>query len=77
MEALADFGTVGIYGYSTFTVAIYRVWFGLFNREAATELASVLLVLTFGLLLMERVFARSGTLFPNRGQRPACCTPGH
>jgi iron(III) transport system permease protein len=54
MEALADFGTVGIYGYSTFTVAIYRVWFGLFNREAATELASVLLCFTFGLLLIER-----------------------
>jgi iron(III) transport system permease protein len=54
MEALADFGTVGVYGYSTFTVAIYRVWFGLFNREAATELASVLLGFTFGLLLLER-----------------------
>jgi iron(III) transport system permease protein len=54
MEALADFGTVGIYGYSTFTVAIYRVWFGLFNREAATELASVLLCFTCGLLLLER-----------------------
>jgi iron(III) transport system permease protein len=54
MEALADFGTVGIYGYSTFTVAIYRVWFGLFNREAATELAGVLLCFTFGILLLER-----------------------
>jgi iron(III) transport system permease protein len=54
MEALADFGTVGIYGYSTFTVAIYRVWFGLFNRDAATELASVLLCFTFGLLILER-----------------------
>jgi iron(III) transport system permease protein len=54
MEALADFGTVGVYGFSTFTVAIYRVWFGLFNREAATELASVLLGFTFGLLLLER-----------------------
>jgi iron(III) transport system permease protein len=54
MEALSDFGTVGVYGYSTFTVAIYRVWFGLFNREAATELASVLLGFTFGLLFLER-----------------------
>jgi iron(III) transport system permease protein len=54
MEVLADFGTVTIYGYSTFTVAIYRVWFGLFNRQAATELASVLLLFTFGLYLLER-----------------------
>jgi iron(III) transport system permease protein len=55
METLADFGTVSIYGYSTFTVAIYRVWFGLFSRKAATELAAVLLFLTFGLYLLERV----------------------
>jgi iron(III) transport system permease protein len=31
------------------------VWFGLFNREAATELASILLCFTFGLLLLERL----------------------
>ncbi|MBI3325544.1 MAG: iron ABC transporter permease [Nitrospinae bacterium] len=54
MEALADFGTVAIYGYSTFTVAIYRVWFGMFNRGAATELASVLMFFTLGLYLLER-----------------------
>ena len=35
MEALADFGTVAIFNYTTFTVAIYRVWFGLFDRHAA------------------------------------------
>jgi iron(III) transport system permease protein len=54
MEALADFGTVAIYGYNTFTVAIYRVWFGMFNRSAATELATLLLILTLGLLALER-----------------------
>ena len=77
MEALADFGTVGVYGYSTFTVAIYRVWFGLFNREAATELASVLLVLTFGLLFIGAVFARSRTLLPDRGLSSILFHPGH
>jgi iron(III) transport system permease protein len=67
MEALADFGTVGIYGYSTFTVAIYRVWFGLFNREAATELASVLLLFTFGLLLLERRMRGRAHFFQTEG----------
>lgn len=67
MEALADFGTVGIYGYSTFTVAIYRVWFGLFNREAATELASVLLCFTFGLLFLERFMRRRGRFSQTEG----------
>ena len=54
MEALADFGTVAIYGYSSFTVAIYRVWFGMFDRHAATELATLLLLFTFGLYWLER-----------------------
>ena len=54
MEALADFGTVAIYGFETFTVAIYRVWFGLFDRGAATELASLLLLFTLTLYLLER-----------------------
>jgi iron(III) transport system permease protein len=81
MEALADFGTVGIYGYSTFTVAIYRVWFGLFNRQAATELASVLLCFTFGLLLLERHMrgrARfSQTMGSVRSVAPRLLTGGH
>ncbi|MGH7352331.1 MAG: ABC transporter permease, partial [Candidatus Methylomirabilales bacterium] len=54
MEVLADFGTVAIYGYNTFTVAIYRVWFGLFNRQAATELASLLLLFTGAVYVLER-----------------------
>ncbi len=54
METLADFGTVAIYGFDTFTVAIYRVWFGLFERGAATQLASLLLFFTLTLYLLER-----------------------
>ncbi|HEV8308314.1 MAG TPA: iron ABC transporter permease [Methylomirabilota bacterium] len=65
MEALADFGTVAIFNYSTFTVAIYRVWFGLFNRHAATELASVLVLFTLGLSLAERAL-RGGARFDRR-----------
>jgi iron(III) transport system permease protein len=68
MEALADFGTVAIYGYSTFTVAIYRVWFGLFDRGAATELASLLLCFTFGLLLLERLARRRARFSQTEGR---------
>src|SRR3990167_3370181 len=35
MEALADFGTVATFGYRTLTEAIYRVWYGMFDRQAA------------------------------------------
>lgn len=72
MEALADFGTVAIFGYSTFTVAIYRVWFGMFNRRAATELASLLLLFTFGLYLLERAVRGRARFYQTEGTvRPA------
>jgi iron(III) transport system permease protein len=54
MEALADFGTVATFGYRTLTEAIYRVWYGMFDRVAASQLASLLLLLALGLLVLER-----------------------
>ena len=54
MEALADFGTVSTFGYRTLTEAIYRVWNGMFDRVAATQLASLLLLLVLTLLVLER-----------------------
>jgi iron(III) transport system permease protein len=54
MEALADFGTVATFGYRTLTEGIYRVWYGMFDRAAATQLASLLLLFALGLLVLER-----------------------
>jgi iron(III) transport system permease protein len=67
MEALADFGTVAIFNYSTFTVAIYRVWFGLFDRVAATQLASLLLVFTCTLYLLERTLRGRARFYQTEG----------
>ncbi|MBI1735095.1 MAG: iron ABC transporter permease [Candidatus Rokubacteria bacterium] len=54
MEALADFGTVSTFGYRTLTEGVYRVWYGMFDRVAATQLATLLLFVALGLLLVER-----------------------
>lgn len=54
MEALADFGTVATFGYRTLTESIYRVWYGMFDRAAAAQLASLLLLFALGLLGLER-----------------------
>jgi len=54
METLNDFGTVQYFGVDTFTTGIYRTWFAMGDRAAATQLAAVLLVLVFGLLALER-----------------------
>jgi iron(III) transport system permease protein len=54
METLADFGAVSVFNYNTFTTAIYKAWFGLFNLQAAAQLASLLMLFVLVALLLER-----------------------
>jgi iron(III) transport system permease protein len=74
MEALADFGTVATFGYRTLTEAIYRVWYSMFDRTAATQLASGLMCFALGLLLMERT-SRGRARFTETYRRGANVTP--
>lgn len=55
MEALADFGAVNLLNYRAMTDAIYRVWYGTFDRAGALHLASVLVTFTFTLVALERL----------------------
>ncbi|MBT8132159.1 MAG: iron ABC transporter permease [Gammaproteobacteria bacterium] len=54
METLADFGTVSVFNYDTFTTAIYQAWFSLFSINSALQLAFFLLLLVFLLIGLER-----------------------
>ncbi len=54
METLADFGTVATFNYDTFTTAIYKAWFALFNLKAASQLASLLVMAVLALALFEQ-----------------------
>jgi iron(III) transport system permease protein len=74
MEALADFGTVATFGYRTLTEAIYRVWYGMFDRLAATQLASVLLLFALALLLLERR-SRGRARFTQAGRGASAVEP--
>ncbi len=56
MEALADFGAVAVFNYDTFTTAIYKAWFGLFDLHSAAQLASILLTFVLVVLVIERRF---------------------
>jgi iron(III) transport system permease protein len=62
METLADFGAVSIFNYDTFATTIYKAWFGLFSISAASQLASLLILFVFILLLMEQ-YATSRTRY--------------
>ena len=73
METLADFGTVSLFGYPSFTVSVYRVWFGMFDRVAAGQLATVLLIFAGALLALER-WGRRGAAFTGAPGRIAART---
>lgn len=52
METVADFGAVAVFNVNTFTTAIYKVWFSLYNLDAAAQLASLLvMVVLIGVML--------------------------
>jgi len=54
METLADFGTVAVFNYDTFTTAIYKAWYSLFSLPAAAQLASVLIVFVLIVVVIEQ-----------------------
>ncbi|MEM7283273.1 MAG: iron ABC transporter permease [Pseudomonadota bacterium] len=54
METLADFGTVAVFNFDTFTTAIYKSWFGLFSVSGAMQLASLLMLFVLLILLTEK-----------------------
>ncbi len=66
METLADFGTVAVFNYNTFTTAIYKSWFSLFSLSAALQLSSVLILLVLTAVLVERRM-RANANYTDRG----------
>ena len=68
METLNDFGTVEFFSVPTFTTGIYRTWFGMGERLAASQLAIVLLCFIFGLIALERVSRQQQRYYQNAGQ---------
>jgi len=54
MEALTDIGAVRFLNFPTITDGIFRVWLGMGERNAAVELAGVLLLFALVVILFER-----------------------
>ncbi|WP_229442989.1 ABC transporter permease [Massilia psychrophila] len=70
METLADYGAVSYFGVQTFTTGIYRAWFSLGDRQAASQLAAALLGFVGLLLLLEHA-SRGRARFDVSGSRHA------
>ncbi len=54
MEALADYGAVSYLGVDTFTVSIYKTWFGADQKPAALALVAAMLLVVALLLAMQK-----------------------
>ena len=66
METLADFGTVSIFNYDTFTTAIYKTWFGMFSFSTASQLASLLILIVLVIIVTEQRFRQRMRFSENR-----------
>lgn len=53
LYTLSDFGAVSILRFNTFTLSIYNAYQGLFDRSLAAALATILVLLTIGWILLE------------------------
>jgi len=73
METLNDFGTVQYFSVPTFTTGIYRTWFGMGERLAATQLASVSLLFIAVLIGLERWSRRQARYYQSGGQQQSPC----
>ncbi len=58
METASDFGVVEYFAVQTLTTGIFSLWLEARNIGAAAQLASLILVLTFGLTVIERTNRR-------------------
>ena len=54
METIADFGVADYFAIPTFSVGIFRAWLSMGERAVAMQLAGVLLLAVFALVLLER-----------------------
>ncbi|MFA6903125.1 MAG: iron ABC transporter permease [Gallionellaceae bacterium] len=78
METLADFGTMAIFNYDTFTTAIYKAWYSLFSLPAAAQLASILILFVLVAVVFEqrsRMQMRYGAVGRSAASRRIRLTP--
>jgi len=55
LEVINDYGVVQYFGVTTFSTAIFKAWFSLSDVDTAIKLAGILMVIVFGILLLEKI----------------------
>jgi len=68
MEALADFAVVRYFNTVTLSEGVVRLWVGQMDRDAAVQLASLLLLIALLVILIERFLRRQARYYQIGGQ---------
>jgi len=58
-EVLSDYGVANYYGIQTFTVAIFKTWFGMYDLDSATRLAAWFMTGIVAVIVLERLLRRN------------------
>ncbi len=74
METLTDFATVQYFGVDTVSVGVFRIWRGTFDRDSASEFATLVLVVALLIIGLERLL-RGRARFGHAAGRGAGLTP--
>jgi len=70
MEALADFATVRFFNFPTLSDGVIRVWHGMMDLRAASELAGLLALVALLILLLEHALRGRSRYFQTGGKTP-------
>ncbi|HSV30997.1 MAG TPA: iron ABC transporter permease [Atribacteraceae bacterium] len=70
MEALADFATVRFFNFPTLSDGVIRVWHGMMDLRAASELAGVLAAVALVIVLLEHALRGRSRYFQTGGKAP-------
>ncbi|MCU0498447.1 MAG: iron ABC transporter permease [Anaerolineae bacterium] len=72
METITDFATVRFFSFPTLSEGVVRLWEGRMDRDAAIEVATLLLFLALGLILLERSLRGQARYYQagGKGRRP-------
>lgn len=74
METLTDFATVQYFDIDTVSVGVFRIWRGTFDRDAASEFATLVLAFALVVIGLERVL-RGRARFGQAGGRASGIQP--
>ena len=70
METLTDFATVQYFNQETITVGVFRIWRGSYDRDAASEIATLVLVFALFAIALERILRGRARFGESGGEAP-------